>query len=272
MKKELYNHGPMLAGDLEVIFHNVPSPEIFVSKTFIPFMEMNKTDLSKCGFVVASHMVNHKTDIKVNFFALKPDFDLLRFKKRLIANVSELSLYMISVNQPCSGETIPEDSLRVLQEISEQAVLLYSSGNDLDGLVRMTLKYYFDVLADNTRSMDEFRVVNRYVLEDLLPESLSSITAEFLLLCDVCDGVEKVRREYMAQFNENRACFFDEVRHLLEAVRMPEINATPLNEDVSKKADLVRSLYHAVFSASMMHPYYLAFIPFSINEVLKYEI
>ena len=272
MGKELYNHGPVPAGNLEVIFHNVPSPEIFVSKTFIPFMEMNKADLSKCRFVIASHTVNHKTDIKVYFFGLKTDFDLWRFKKRLIANVSELSLHMLSVNQPCSGQTIPEDSLRMLQEISEQAVLLYSSGNDLDQLVRTTLKCYFDVLADNTRSMDEFRVVNRYVLEDLLPESLSSITAEFLLFCDVCDGVEKVRREYMTQFNENRACFFDEVGHLLKAVRMPDINAAPLTEDISQKADLVRSLYRAVFSASMMHPYYLAFIPFSINEVLKYEI
>lgn len=260
---------PIYAGDLEVVFHDVPSPEIFVTKTFIPFMEMNKACLSKSRFVISSQTVNHKTDIKVNFFGLKKDFDLLAFKRQLIMNISELSLHMIGVDHPDSKSTIADEYLHMLQEISEQAVLSYSSGNDLDQMVRKILRCYFGILSGNADSINECRVVNQYVLEELLFQSLSSVTTEFLLFHDQSDGVEKVKKEYKIQFNENQKCFFDEVGSLLKSARMREVDAVPLEEDIYKRNEVVKRLYYAAFSASMMHPYYLAFIPFCLNEVLK---
>ena len=262
---------PIYAGDLEVVFYDAPSPEIFVAKTFIPFMEMNKASLSKCRFVISSQTVNHKTGIKVNFFGLKKDFDLLTFKRQLIMNISELPLHMVGVGRPDSESAIADDDLNMLQEVSEQAVLSYSSDNDQDQIVRKILQCYFGILSANAASINECRVMNQYVLEELLPRSLSSVTSEFLLFHDKSDGVEKVKKEYRTQFNENQTCFFDEVASLLKTARMREANAAPFEDDICNKNEVVKGLYHAAFSASMMHPYYLAFIPFCLNEVLKYE-
>lgn len=267
---EDYGRTPMHAGDLAIVFHDVHSPEMFVTKTFIPFMEMNKADLSKCRFVISSHTVNHRTDIEVNFFGLKEDFDLLEFERQLIMNISELSLHKISVRRHCSELTIADENLLMLQEISEQAVSLYSSGNDLDGVVRKVLKCYFDILSDNADSINECLAVNQHVLEELLPRSLSSVTTDSLLFHDKSVGIEKVKKEYRTQFNVNQKYFFDEVSCLLKSARTCEVGEALSKEDISKRNEGVIQLYSAVFSALMMHPYYLAFIPFCMNEVLKY--
>lgn len=266
------NWSPFSTGDLEVIFHNSPSPEIFITKTFIPFMEMNKTDLSKCKFIISSRTINNKTDIRINYFELNKNFNLQHFKKQLITNISESSLYMISVNHPSYEDMIDNIYINMLQEFSELVVLSYSSSDELDIIVRKILVYYFVILSNNANSINEYRSINLYILEEFLPHSLSAITTEYVSLHDMSIGIEKVKREYKSQFNENRKYFFNEVVPLLNDTVRDKINEPILKEEIVKDHEIIKHLYYALFSASMMHPYYLAFIPFCINEVLNHEI
>lgn len=266
------NWSPISTGDLEVIFHNSPSPEIFISKTFIPFMEMNKTDLSKCKFIISSRTINNKTDIRVNYFELKENFKVQYFKKQIITNISESSLHMISINNPNREDMTGDIYIRMLQEFSELVILSYSSNNDLDIIVRKILAYYFVILSNHANSINEYRSINLYILEEFLPHSLSAITTEYVSLHDMSIGIEKVKREYKSQFNENRKYFFNEVVPLLNDTVRDKINEPILKEEIVKDHEIIKHLYYALFSASMMHPYYLAFIPFCINEVLNHEI
>ena len=106
-----------------------------------------------------------------------------------------------------------------------------------------------------------------------IPDSLSSISSEFLLHEDIADVLDKIKKEYGEQFGNNRKIFFELICSSINAYRFIDnvVTEDAIYSDI-QKLTFLENLYSDIFSASMMHPYYLAFIPFCINEVLKYEV
>lgn len=258
-------------GDLEIIFHNVSSPHQFISMTFIPFMEITKTYLSKCPLILSSQVCNGRMDVNVVFFNIKHDFDLIEFKRCLIRRVSELHLHSISICKQNTCQFMADYPIDMLQEVSGQFILLYSdSEDDIDAIIRNIVVLYMNALLEYTDSQTECRVVNRQILDRMLPDSISSISAEFLLHEDIVNAYDGIKKDYFQQFVNNRKILFELVNSSIN--RYKSIDKTSTKYSDRQKITFLENLYSDIFSASMMHPYYLAFIPFCINEVLKYEI
>ncbi len=259
--------------NVEITFHNVNSPHQFISKTFIPFMEIAKPYFHKCPFIVSSQMYNGRMDVIVGFLGIKHDFDMNGLKKILIKRVSELSLHSISIDRQNPDPSALGYPIDALQEISSQFIELYVQADTLDAIVRNVVIRYLEILLKHTISRKECRLVNRYILERMLPDSLSSISADFLLHEDIVDASNKIKKEYGEQFGNNRKIFFELISSIVNGYRFIDnaFTGQSIYPD-SRKWSSLENLYSDIFSASMMHPYYLAFIPFCINEVLKYEV
>ena len=260
-------------GNIEITFHNVNSPHQFISKTFIPFMEISKTYLSKCPFIISSQMCNGRMDVSAGFFGIKHDFDMNGLKRILIKRVSELSLHSISIDMQHSCPSMSDYTADMMQEISDQFIVLYSQSEDIDAVVRNVVIQYLKVLMRYTDSIKECHLVNRQILDRMLPDSLSSISSEFLLHEDIADALDKIKKEYGEQFGNNRKIFFELICSSINGYQFIDnvVTGDAIYSDI-QKLTFLENLYSDIFSASMMHPYYLAFIPFCINEVLKYEV
>jgi len=261
-------------GDVEVTFHNVNSPHLFISKTFIPFMEIAKTYLSKCPLIFSSQMCNGKMDVSAVFFGVKHDFDFIGLKKCLIRRVSELYLHSISVCKHNSCQVIADYPVGMLQQVSEQFIILYSNTEDNnDTVIRTIVDLYINTMLKFTDSLTECRIINRQILDKMLPNSLSSISAEFLLHEDIVNVMEGIKREYAKQFENNKKILFNLISSSVKKYQFIANSVKRVNTYFAyQKLNLLENIYSDIFSASMMHPYYIAFIPFCINEVLKYEI
>lgn len=265
--------------DLIVTFHNVSTPELFVKNIFIPFMETTKDFFNKCRFILKYHEQDNIKSVSVIFDATGHHFCLSKFERLLISEFPEFNLHSLSISHPI-GNIIKNDAITdILQQVSEKMILAYNENGDNDLIIKQVISHYIGIAIQVEPELQSFMNINRNIYENMLPQSISLISSRLIEHNHILNVQNKMSHEYDKLFHNNMTGLYSHIAPFVQnwntqniQVKVPE----PICKTTEIKETFLQEVYSGIFSSAMMHSYYKAFIPYSINEILtnltKYEI
>ena len=268
--------------DLIVTFHNVSTPELFVKNIFIPFMRKTKYFFNKCRFILKYHEQDNSKSVSVIFDCTGHHFSLSKFERLLISKFPEFNLHSLSISHPI-GNIIKNDAItNILQQVSEKMILAYNENGDNDMIIKQVISHYIDIAIQVEPELQSFMNINYNIYESMLPQSISSISSRLTEHNHILNVQNKMSHEYDKLFHNNMTGLYSHIAPFVQNWNTQNMQiklSKPICKTIKTteiKETFLQEVYSGIFSSAMMHSYYKAFIPYSINEILtnltKYEI
>ena len=265
-------------GDLIVTFYNVGSPTEFVNNTYIPFMEMAKGYLEKCPFILSYNEHDGANSVSLIFEHHKTDFSISEFERILVYKFAELNLHSIGVERFSQFVSMNDSIRKILQQVSDQMILVYHKDGNDDTIIRTLISYYLNIGRCIEPNIQSFLSINSRIYERMLLNSISPLSSRLLEHIHILNVCNKLSCEYDKLYQSNMEELYSYITHIVQNWHF----SSPLSDfpystihkisSKEKKEEFIQNVYSGLFSASIMHPYYTAFVPYCIDKILRHLI
>lgn len=161
-------------------------------------------------------------------------------------------------------------------------ILAYNENGDNDMIIKQVISHYIDIAIQVEPELQSFMNINYNIYESMLPQSISSISSRLTEHNHILNVQNKMSHEYDKLFHNNMTGLYSHIAPFVQNWNTQNMQiklSKPICKTIKTteiKETFLQEVYSGIFSSAMMHSYYKAFIPYSINEILtnltKYEI